>query len=282
MWRSVAKAAYRSALQIAPEPVARRLRYVRTIGLRRPTTFNDHLLAAMILERDPRIPPLVDKISAKDQIARKLGQDWIIPTLFAGDALPRLSERTWPLPYVIKPSHRSGAVALVRSPAERDWTRLEALCSEWTASFFDVDGHEWFYQRIPRRLLVEPMIGDGEPPPDFKFFVFGGRVECVQVDTNRFGGHSRSMYSRDWKLLPYTNRPAYPRIDPPMPRPQHLDEMVEAAELLGSEWRFVRVDLYDLRQGPKFGEMTFYPEAACNDFDPPEYDLVLGRMFTDS
>jgi DNA-binding transcriptional LysR family regulator len=48
------------------------------------------------------LPPLADKVLVKDYVRRKLGDDWLTPTLWHGRELPPVSHCTWPLPIVIK------------------------------------------------------------------------------------------------------------------------------------------------------------------------------------
>ena len=55
----------------------------RLPNLKHPTTFSEKIAYRMLYDRDPRIPPLVDKIAAKEQMAARFGQDFIIPTLAA-------------------------------------------------------------------------------------------------------------------------------------------------------------------------------------------------------
>jgi hypothetical protein len=38
-------------------------------------------------------------------------------------------------------------------------------------------------------------------PNDYKLFVFGGAVELIQTDMNRFGGHRQLLYTPAWKKL---------------------------------------------------------------------------------
>jgi hypothetical protein len=118
-----------------------------------------------------------------------------------------------------------------------------------------------------------------ENPKDYKFYVFHGQVRFVQVDTDRFTSHRRCFYDRDWKRCPFSLE--YPIETRELERPLHLSQMVEAAEKLSNGFDFVRVDLYELEYGPKFGEMTFAPEAGYGKFSPVEYDLVLGEMWLD-
>jgi hypothetical protein len=41
----------------------------------------------------------------------------------------------------------------------------------------------------------------------------------------------------------------------------------------------VRVDFFDVNGEPRFGEMTFYPGAGSEGFDPPEYDHIVGNLW---
>jgi hypothetical protein len=65
-----------------------------------------------------------------------------------------------------------------------------------------------------------------------------------------------------------------------MPRPAHLAEMISAAEKLAGNLAFVRVDFYDLPDGPRFGEMTFSPNAGNGHFTPQAFDRYLGALWT--
>ena len=55
--------------------------------------------------------------------------------------------------------------------------------------------------------------------------------------------------------------------------------MIAAAEAIGEEFSFARVDLYDFPQGPKFGEVTFFPGGGHDVFSPPEADRLLGDLW---
>jgi hypothetical protein len=94
---------------------------------------------------------------------------------------------------------------------------------------------------------------------DYKFFVFDGRAQFVQVDTDRATQHKRVFYNRDWIRQPFSLE--YPLETRDVERPQHFREMREAAEKIGREFSFVRVDFCDLESGPKFGKVAFAPDS---------------------
>jgi hypothetical protein len=278
-FRSAVKFAYRKALVVSPEAAELRLRYLRRNGLLwRPRTFNEKIEWRKFFERDPRMGPLIDKAEVKHYVTEQLSAEWVTPTLFVGPTLPPVSERSWPRPYVIKPTHRSGNIVFVGDDDHADWTSIERTCQLWQASYFNNSASEWAYSLVEPRMIVEPMlVPHGGDLIDYKLFVFGGRVEFVQVDRERHTAHKRSFFDRFWRRQPFTlNFPADPLS---VPRPHSLPAMIQAAETLGRDWSFVRVDFYEIHGRPRFGEITFYPEAGLGKFDPPEYDRIFGDLW---
>ena len=251
----------------------------RTPSLLFPRTFNEKVRRTKLLNRDRRLPLRADKIAVKQFVEQKLGPEWITQTLWYGDALPPLSGRNWPLPYVLKASHGSGMNLFIRTEADIDWPRIERLCTEWlNETSYGKYGGEWLYSKIRPRLLVEPFFGtDGILPLDYKLWTFKGEVAFIQVDTDREHGHKRTMFDLDWNLLPFTT--AYEMDPRDIPRPASLRQMIDAAEILSERMPFVRVDFYEIDGNPRFGEMTFYPDSGVARFIPAEFDRKYGDLW---
>jgi hypothetical protein len=56
--------------------------------------------------------------------------------------------------------------------------------------------------------------------------------------------------------------------------------MLRYSEMIGAEFSYVRVDLYEIGGVVKFSELTFYPGAGIQEtFDPPEYDEIFGAQW---
>lgn len=66
-------------------------------------------------------------------------------------------------------------------------------------------------------------------------------------------------------------------IDPP----KCLADMIRGADLLGSGFPYVRIDLYEIEQKPMFGEFTFYPNSGQFSFKPESVEQELGRLWPD-
>lgn len=255
------------------------LRHKQWPRLNPPRTFSEWIQVRKLYERDPRFSRLADKIAVKEYVAAAIGEQYVIPTLWTGSSLPSREERTWPLPFVLKASHGSGQNCFVRTEEERNWDWIETLASQWLTKEHAQFANEWLYSQIPPSLLVEPYLGRGAVLPlDYKFFVFDGRVEAIQVDTGRATHHRRCFYDKQWKRMPFALE--YTLETREIPRPACLDEMVELAQKLGGGFVFVRVDLYEIDGRPVFGEMTFYPGSGLEIFTPRHYDLHFGRLWS--
>jgi hypothetical protein len=140
---------------------------------------------------------------------------------------------------------------------------------------------EWAYTQARRCLIVErrvPGLQDGTPPWDYKFYVFGGRIGLIQVDSGRHtDDHRRSLYSREWTRK-FRDTGIY--ATPDTPRPAQLDRMIAAAELLGGPFDYIRVDLYATETDVYFGELTPYPGSGLEKLEPPEAEYELGALWT--
>jgi hypothetical protein len=245
-----------------------------------PVTFSEKVVYRKMTDRDPRMPTLQDKVLVKEHIARTLGEDWIIPNLWTGYRLPPRSERNWPIPFVIKANHGANWNYFVRSEEELDWDRIETRASQWLNTTFGKHMKEWLYSQIKPRLLVEPFLGrGGVAPADYKFHVFGGRLAFIQVDLGRLQTHRQFFYTPDWKKLPYWYVCEYDEGE--SESPESLPEMIRATELLGKDFPYVRIDLYEIDGKPKFGEFTFYPNSGRIAFKPESFEYELGRLWPD-
>jgi hypothetical protein len=261
-----------------------RRKYRRLFGRRMhllfPRTHSEWIQHLKFVRRDPRVPPLTDKIEAKKYIAERVGEQYVIPTYWSGKRLPPLRERRrWPRPYLIKAAHGCHQMIEVRAGGRVRWKKIEREVARWLRKTYGVKGGEWQYARLAPRLIVEQRVGDPDQlADDYKFWVFHGRVHYIHWFTDRdlptYGGR---IVDRDWKepfrSVSQRTHERYP------PRPESLAEMMWIAETLGEGFPFVRVDLYDVAGRPYVGELTFTPSAGFHTLDPDSTDFDLGRLW---
>ena len=112
---------------------------------------------------------------------------------------------------------------------------------------------------------------------DYKFFCFNGKVKCFKIDFGRFVEHHANYYSPEGKLLPFGEKGLEPDPNHIEIMPENLNEMISIAEQLSNGFKFLRVDLYNIKAKIYFGELTFYPAAGMLPFVPEKWDDKLGK-----
>jgi hypothetical protein len=270
----------------------------RRLRLRRAREFNAMVQYRMVKDRRDELIVFADRVAVRDFVSRRVGDDLLTNLYAVITSADEVDDLELPREYVVKATHGSGAILIVSEHASpgtgvpapgSGWSRsiahaddvsradLRRLCGEWLQLRYSSEWSEWAYTRIPSRVMFEEALLDelGQPPHDYKFFVFDGVPRLVQVDVSRFAGHQRNLYSPAWELIDV--KYLYPRAEHIIEPPRQLATMLEVAAELGRGIDFVRVDLYDLGDRVVFGELTNYPEGGSGFFVPATFDLELGR-----
>lgn len=245
-------------------------------------TFNEKVSRQKLFADLPTAPLLADKVAVRDYVTSVADAKYLTPLLAVTDTPEALDWQGLAGSFVVKATHASGRTMLVPDSARIDEGALKARLAGYLASDFGRETNEWWYQRMPHRLVVEEFRRDETYgiPPDYKFYVFHGKARFVHVDLNRLGRHSCDFYDLAWQ--PAGFRIAYPkdRPGPLLPRPSRLDEMRELAETLAGELDFVRVDLLCANDREVvFGEMSLAPGSGWAPFEPADADERVGGFW---
>ena len=191
-----------------------------------------------------------------------------------GDYLPKLYG-TWehaneidfdqlPDSFVIKTNNASATNILVRDKSSIEEEAVRKQLDTWLKSDYGYRTCQPHYTRIKPLILAEEFlsnIGDNSPLKDFKFYCFNGEPKYLIVYTDRVANShdmKRTIYDMNWNLhQEFLGRRAVP--GPEISRPNSFDKMKEIAGKLSAPFPFVRVDFYEIKGQPVFGEMTFTP-----------------------
>ncbi len=249
------------------------IRYYLTFGrfpnYLNPTTMSEKMQWRKIFDRNPAWPIFCDKLGARKYATDRAPELRFAKTYWSGDKPDEMPLDAIAPPYVIKPNHRSRAIMFVRRPEDIDRPRIVQTCRKWLGG--GAPGRkagEWGYSQVDRKILIEEFLSDGAkitPPPDYKFFVYGGRVRYIYFSRGRYsdGGRALGLYSPTWEKMPLDKwrRGELVRLDGTVPEPKNLRAMIEVAEKVGAEVDHVRVDLYNLDGVVYFGELTAYANS---------------------
>ncbi len=281
---AVLSAPRRMVVSAIPIPVLRHALFLAVMGrrghFRQPGTFNEKVNWRVLNDRRDRVVAACDKIRMKEMArAAYPDADLRIPdTYWSGTDLRDAPDLDALPPWVLKPRAGSGRVLFGPDPL-CDLDELRAQTRKWDDGT-PAEMGEWGYRVAGSGLLLEERIPtpDGSPPVDYKFCVFAGRVELIQVNRDRFGRTPTVTYlDADWRRHPvrWTELAA---VDEP--RPAELDKMLHIARVLGADWDFIRIDLYAVDGEIWFGEYTPYPGGGLYRFEPEAFDRELGRHWT--
>ena len=221
-----------------------------------------------------------DKVTAREYVRGKLGKDISIPVIGVYDKFDDIDFTKLPKDYVMKTNHGSHTNIIVRNGLLNQAVARKQI-NDWLSKDWSWWGYEMFYKLIPRKIIIEKFVSDGNAAlTDYKFLCFNGKPMYCQVITGR-GSDAMSLnyYDMDW--TPCTG---ISRLDLPAnyatlyKRPKTFDQMKEYASMLSNDFKFVRVDFYEIEGEVYFGELTFIPAASYIKYKNDATDFEFGRL----
>ena len=251
------------------------------LDLDNPRTFNEKIQWLKLNEKKSYFSEYVDKYEVKNRISEILGKEFVIETIGVYDSFDQIDFNELPDRFVIKTTHDSGGVVIVKDKKMMDMNRVREKIQNSLVRNYFYSGREWPYKNVKPRIICETLEADcsGELH-DYKVFVFCGKAVYVQVDYDRFTDHHRNFYDCDWNYVPFTTM--YPtNPDHHIKNPECLDMLLESAEKVAGVLEkppYLRVDFYIIDSKLKFGEVTFYHGSGMEKFEPIDYDYKLGDM----
>lgn len=249
------------------------------LNLENPRTFNDKLQWMKLYNQRSEYTVMVDKYLAKEYVAKKIGEQYIIPLLGVWDSPEEINFDELPNQFVLKCNHNSGmGMYICKDKSTLDIDKVKKGLKRGLNENFFLHGREWAYKNVPKKIIAEEYMTDesGYELKDYKIFCFNGVPKLIEVDFDRFTtGHKRNLYTTSWEFMnaeiKFKNVP-----NKKINKPECLDKMLELARKLSEGIPHVRVDLYVINQKIYFGELTFYHESGLADFRPKSLGITLG------
>ena len=122
--------------------------------LKNPQTFTEKLQWNKLYNRNPQYTVMADKILAKDYVGKKIGYEYIIPTLKVWDDPAAISLDELPDKFIMKCNHDSHSKALCTDKVTFDLDAVRrALAPRLKANAFWY-GREWPYNNIKPYIFV--------------------------------------------------------------------------------------------------------------------------------
>lgn len=256
------------------------------INWKNPKTFTEKLQWLKVNDYKPGYTNMVDKLAAKDYVAQKIGEQYIIPTLGVWNRVEDIDWDSLPNQFVLKTTHGGGGCGVVVCKDKGSFEKEKAI-EKLRISMQSNAGKSYRekpYLGVPRKIIAEKFMFERKAKEkvkisdlqDYKFFCFNGKAQFFKIDWGRFVNHHANYYLPSGELLPFGEIGMEPDPNHAEVMPSNLSEMISIAERLSSGFKFLRVDLYNVEGKIYFGELTFYPASGMGRWTSDEADRMIG------
>ncbi|WP_224490272.1 ATP-grasp fold amidoligase family protein [Robertkochia flava] len=250
----------------------------KTPNLSKPVTFSEKLQWLKLNYHNPMMTVCADKYEVRSYLSDKGYEDILGEIIGVYDKVEEIQLDSLPEKFVIKATHGSGWNLICTDKSKINWFWWRKIFKIWLKNNIFWPGREWPYKNMKPRLIAEKYLTDKSGQlMDYKFFCFNGKAHFIQANKGRGSiDHAQNFYDLEWNIQPF-GKDLKPRPDIEIEAPENLVRMIQIAEDLAGDFPFVRVDFYEVEDKIIFGEMTFYPKSGLPDFNPIEYDTILGE-----
>lgn len=261
-----------------------KVRMGKELNLNNPQTFNEKIQWLKLYDRHPEYTMMVDKYAAKQYVASKIGDEYIIPTLGVWTKFDDIDFDKLPKKFVLKCTHDSGGLVICKDKSTLDIAAAKRKIEHCLKRKYYYIHREWPYKNVPPRIIAEKYMTDNvntstnETLKDYKFYCFDGKVRFLMINSDRnFKTSTKADYfDRDFNWLDFTWGYEHANVRPV--KPDCFDEMIAISEKLSKGLPHVRVDLYECNGQIYFGELTFYDGSGFDKIEPIEWDYKIGKM----
>lgn len=233
----------------------------RLPNLAQPTEHTDLVQWRKVFDHDPRFVMFSDKLATKYWAAEHFPDIRVAMPIWVGTTPRELPDELVVPGNVIKASHGFRMNHFPeRTPLPR--VELEALMAGWLQRSHYIQD-QWAYRDIPRRLFVEPRIGNGNALVEYTFRSHDGVVSAGFVSHNQHAETElQAHFDGAGRRLPNkTGVPDSMHLPADYVLPPSYFEAMALARRLSRGVDHVRVDFLVDGEAVYLGEMTVYPGA---------------------
>lgn len=259
-----------------------KLVFGRELSLNNPETLNEKLQWLKLNERDEYLTKCADKLLSRD-IWKKYGEDGLVPLVYKTYNWREINEARLPdYPCIIKCNTGCGNYVIVRDKEIADYRKIRNECKKWLTGNFYYKTQEYQYKNIKPCIMIEKLLLDkkGKIPNDYKLHYINGELQFIYCSIDREGLDYRSIYSPDWKLLDFEwlGKSLHgKKSGSPISKPATYERMVSIGSEIAKDFKYVRVDFYDVDGKLYYGEITLEHGSGYDTFIPEKYDYIYGK-----
>lgn len=222
---------------------------------------------------------LVDKYAVRNYVSDKIGNQYLNGFIGVYESIDEIDIQKLPNKFALKATHGSGYNIIVSDKNNLNWSKAKKKLYKYLNEDYSKENGEAIYKNVKPRILVEEFLNQSDENyiVDYKFFCFHGEAKYVWVKTFTQGKYKNCYYDLNWnKIKDDSNMNNFLTIE--MPKPMNLQEMIKIANKLSSDFIFVRVDLYSIKERIYFGELTFFPWGGKQRLTVERFNKEFGEL----
>ena len=260
------------------------LRFKRKLDLKSPRSLADKVCYLELHENGELHSRCTDKYEVRKYIEEKglqehlvscVGGPWLNVSDIDFDELPPA--------FALKATHGCKMNYLVPDKQKVDIAKCKQEMERWLATTYGTYSLEPHYVSIPHRIYAEEYLGNMSKLIDYKFHCLNGEPKFILTVTDRAVNGDKAMeatldlFDMDWQhidavVAANSEKPGLGNV----PKPNKFEEMTEIARVLAQDFKFVRVDLYELDNKVYIGELTFSPACCVFPYFKESFLLEMG------
>ena len=269
-----------SALSIISPVLNTQVRFFRRnkkfANLKKPKTFSEKIsyLKLYKYNHDPLIKTCADKWAVRTYI-KDCGLECLLNDVYKIYEKPeKIDWQNLPDKFVLKWNFGSGYNYICTEKNNIDVDEVTKTLRKWENKKYWLLYSEFQYKVDRKYLLCERYLElpEGEELLDYKFYCFNGTPKAILIISRKEADKKKAVFmDLHWQLISDVKNKYKYSFKPD--KPQSLNEMIKAAEILSKPFPFVRIDFYEWKGRAVFGEMTFTPAAGIL----PAETLINGK-----
>ena len=252
-------------------------RYGRKYNESNLVTIEDKINWLLIHDTNELKGKCADKILLHNYSKIKLGKDICNKILRIYNNTSQIDFKELPSNFVIKTNHGSEFNIIVNNKTNINYIQIKKTLNDWMKIDYGKISSEFHYSFIKRKIFIEEFIGNNLK--NYKFLCYNGKPKYVYVSIKENYTKYRNFYDMNWTFLNFSclSEP-HPSIN--FEKPKLFNIMKEYAKKLSSDFKFVRIDLYQLENEIRLGEMTFSPMNSFFYCKNKSHEIEIGKDIT--
>lgn len=221
-----------------------------------------------------------DKLKVREYVKDKIGKDLFLPVLGIYDKFEEIDFSKLPKDYVIKCNHGSGMNIIVKN---ENINKVDAKrkIDKWMQTDY-LHLLEFSYKPIQKKIFIEQYAENiGKTAlTDYKFSCFNGEPKFCQVMNDRFTNNLHfNYYDINFNVLKDISRTDHPaNYNLKDEKPKNWELMIEYAKKLSEDFKYVRIDFYEINNKVYLSELTFYPNGGYLKFKNKNTEFKIGNL----